>query len=125
MSDIPRQKRSSDELDDLRRRNAFAVKPPIQQIKALELPLPLIGILYTVVTASVVLYFTHYYIPAICCAGPSLLASLFIFWKKPRSSHHACIITIISLLVLVFGSVYYLEQFEPTAHEEPQRSTRY
>lgn len=123
MSAIPTQKKNDEELDELRRRNAFAVRPPIQHIMSLKLNPLLTSVIYIILVASVVLVFMQIYILALCCAGASLLMALFIFRKKPRSSHHACIITIISLLVLAFGSVYYLEQFEPKAHEEPQRST--
>lgn len=125
MSEIPSRKRNSDELDDIRRRNAFQTRPPVQYIQSLELNRLFVGVLYLLVIVSVCLAFAKFYLPGLCCAAVSLLAAILIFWKKPRSSHHAVIITIISLLVLVFGSVYYLEKFEPTAHEDPQGPTRY
>lgn len=41
-----------------------------------------------------------------------LLAAGWIAWRKPRSRHHAGFLTILAVLVLVFGTLYFL----PTAH---------
>ena len=66
-----------------------------------------------------------FYLSGQACVSVVVLVSLYIFWKKPRSRHHAAIFVIISLLVLVFGSVYYFEQIEETAHDDAQGPIRY
>lgn len=40
-----------------------------------------------------------------------LLIAAIIAWKKPRSRHHAGIMLVIAVLVLVFGTLYYLKKF--------------
>ncbi|BDS05216.1 hypothetical protein NT6N_02560 [Oceaniferula spumae] len=124
MTKIPERKQDKQELEDLRRRNAFAVRPPVQAIKAQALHPLFIGLGYLLSLTSAGLAIAAIYIPALSCASLSLLGALFIFWKKPRSRHHAAFMAIISLLVLVFGSVYYLAQFEPTSND-PQGPIRY
>lgn len=86
---------------------------------------PCLALFYLLLITAIVLTFAKIFIAGLSCAGLSLLLSLLVIWKKPRSTHHAVIISIISLLVLVFGTVYYLEKFEPEAHEDPQGPTRY
>lgn len=124
MVKIPDKKHSDRELNDLRKRNAFAVRPPVQAVVNLALHPILLAAVYLLTLTSAGLAIAALYIPALSCAGLSLLSSLVIFWKKPRSRHHAAFIAIISLLVLVFGSVYYLAQFEPTSND-PQGPIRY
>lgn len=117
MAGIPDQKRSSDDLDQIRRRNAFAVRPPVQEIKTQALHPVWLTLCYLLCLTGVGLGVTQIFIPALACAASAQIINLFIYFKKPRSRHHAAIIAIISLLVLVFGTVYYLEQFEKTAHD--------
>ena len=124
MSKIPDKKRGDQELEELRKRNAFTVRPPVQAIQNLALHPSLIGIVYAVSLTAVGLVIYKTYLPALICAGLVLACTLLIFWKKPRSRHHAALMVIISLLVLVFGSVYYLTQFELPAND-PQGPIRY
>lgn len=117
MTDLPDHKRSDSELDEIRRRNAFAVRPPVQEIKNLAIHPLFLGIAYILCLTGAGLALGEIYIAGLTCAALTLLFTLFIFWKKPRSRHHATIMAIISLLVLVFGTVYYLEQFEQTPND--------
>ena len=117
MADIPKRKHSGSELNELRRRNAFATRPPIQEIKSLALHPLLLGLGYLLCFVGVGLAMAEIYIPGLVCSGLALLFTFFIYWKKPRSRHHAAFIAIITLLVLVFGTMYYLEQFEQPAHD--------
>lgn len=135
MAKIPEKKRGISELRDIQARNAFATQPPVQQLQALAVPKQLIIFIYLLSLTSaglVVAAFKGYgpidevfYYAGQGCAGLVTLTSLFIFWKKPRSRHHAAFLAIISLLVLVFGSVYYIKQFEQSAHDDAQGPTRY
>ena len=117
MTGIPEHKRSDNELDEIRRRNAFAVRPPVQKIKNQALQPIFLAVGYLLCLTGVGLAIGEIYIPGLTCAALVLLTAIFIFWKKPRSRHHATIMAIISLLVLVFGTVYYLEQFEQTTND--------
>ncbi len=117
MTGIPDQKHSNDDLDEIRRRNAFSVRPPVQQIKNQAVHPGLLAVFYLRCLTAAGLAIAKIFIPALACAASALAVTVFIFFKKPRSHHHAAIIAIISLLVLVFGTVYYLEQFEQTAHD--------
>ena len=42
--------------------------------------------------------------------GVMLLGAGWIQWRKKRSSHHAAILTILAVLVLVFGTLYFFPQ---------------
>ncbi len=42
--------------------------------------------------------------------GSVLLLCGWIWWKKPRSRHHAAFLTIIAVLVLVFGILHFLPE---------------
>ncbi|MEJ6570548.1 MAG: hypothetical protein QNL01_07655 [Akkermansiaceae bacterium] len=117
MADIPGHKRSDNELSELRKRNAFAVRPPVQQLKNQALHPIILALGYILCLTGAGLAIGEIYISGLACASIALLFILFIFWKKPRSRHHAAIMAIISLLVLVFGTVYYLEQFEQTTYD--------
>ncbi|MGB0993607.1 MAG: hypothetical protein ACPG32_14205 [Akkermansiaceae bacterium] len=110
MTELPEQKHSDSELGDLRARNAFAVRPPVQQIMAQKLARPLTIFCYIVALTGAGLAYKEFYIPAFGCAAAGLLMALFIFLKKTRSRHHAAFLAIISLLVLVLGGVYYKQQ---------------
>lgn len=117
MTDLPGHKHSDNELSELRMRNAFAVRPPVQELKNQALHPILLALGYILCLTGVGLAIGEIFIPGIACASIALLLTLFIFWKKPRSRHHAAMMAIISLLVLVFGTVYYLEQFEQTTND--------
>jgi hypothetical protein len=128
MANIPERKRDKAELQEMRARNAFAVRPPVGQLEAQAVNRLVLGIFYLISLTGAGLVIKSYYpygiemgpvfISGMACAAVGLLVSLLIFWKKPRSRHHAALMVIISLLVLVFGTVYYIEQFEQEAHDD-------
>lgn len=135
MSQIPERKRDKAELQEMRARNAFAVKPPVEHLQSQAVNRFLLGLYYLISLIGAGLVIKSYYpygiemgpvfISGMACAALGLLISLLIFWKKPRSRHHAALMAIISLLVLVFGTVYYIEQFEQEAHDDAQGPIRY
>ena len=124
MSFLPDQKRSDKELAELRMRNAFEVRPPVQHVKSLALHPVLLTVVYLDSLAGAGLAMLALYVPALICAGMVMLISMIVYWRKPRSRHHATFTAIISLLVLVFGTVYYLEQLEASNYD-PQGPTGY
>tara|TARA_Y100000385_G_C13023668_1_gene607377 strand:+ start:662 stop:1036 length:375 start_codon:yes stop_codon:yes gene_type:complete len=112
MTTLPEQKQSIDELNELRMRNAFAVRPPVQEIRSLALHPAMLVALYILCFTGVGLAVGGIYRASLICGGCSLLITLLIYWRKPRTRHHASIIVIISLLVLVFGTVYHHKHLE-------------
>jgi cell division protein FtsW (lipid II flippase) len=136
MAQLPEKRHNRRELQEMRNRNAFAVRPPVQQLQNQALAKPVLGFFYLLafVAAGFVVYSFSSYVPVLelyfkagfACAIAVMLMAVFIFWRKPRSRHHAAFLLIISLLVLVFGSVYYSEQFEQKpAHDDTQGPIRY
>ena len=95
MTELPDRKRQSDELKRLRLQHAMAVRPPIGAIRSQM--------------AHKFLLFLGY---LFCLAGGAggLMVALFIVVRKPRSRHHAVLMFILAVLVLVFGIRYYLSQ---------------
>lgn len=117
MTDLPERKRSKQELEELRMRNALAFRPLLQG-GAITVAHPfLLTLGYVSCMAGSALALTGMIRPGMVGAILGLLLSFFIFWKKPGSRHHAAIFLIISLLVLVFGTVYEVKQFEQTTND--------
>jgi hypothetical protein len=92
-SRLPARRHADGELQRIRMQNAIEAKPPVERIAA-QAAHPMLLILG--------------YALAIAGGVGGLLAALFLFLKKPRSSHHAAWMTIIGVLVLVFGILYLL-----------------
>jgi hypothetical protein len=95
MTELPDRKRQADELKRLRLAHAMAARPPIGAIKSQM--------------AHGFLLFLGY---LLCLGGGlgGLAVALFIAVRKPRSRHHAALMFILAVLVLVFGIRYYLSQ---------------
>jgi hypothetical protein len=93
MTSLPEKKRAADELKRLRLQHTLAVRPPIGHIRAQMANKPAIFLGYL-----------------LCLAGGvgGLLVAVFIAVRKPRSRHHAALMFILVVLVLVFGIRYYL-----------------
>lgn len=135
MAEIPKRKRDKVELQEMRARNAFAVRPPVEKLEAQAVNHLVLGFFYLMILTGAGLVIKSYFpygiemgpvfITGMALAAVGLLVSCLIFWKKPRSRHHAALMAIISLLVLVFGTVYYIEQFEQEAHDDAQGPIRY
>lgn len=106
---LPRSKHDEREIMEMRRRDAFLTRPPIQALKNMALDPILAGILYLI--SAAVIYFTihywqaaapkNYYAPAAGCSL-LLLASLWIYRKKSRARHHAAFLFGIAIVILGF-----------------------
>jgi len=94
-SDLPVHRHSDQDLQRLRMQNAMEAKPPIEQINAQGGHWALLALGYLLAFAGGI--------------GGFAVAA-FLFFKKPRSSHHAAWMTIIAVLVLVFGILYLLSK---------------
>ena len=71
----------------------MGVRPPVQQIAAQAAHPMLVG---------------SGYLLALCGGAGGLLVAGWLFARKPRSRHHAALMTIIAVLVLAFGILYFL-----------------
>ncbi len=94
-SNLPDHRHDDRELQRIRAVNAMKVQPPVEQIKSLAAHPALVVLGYLLAFAGGV---------------GGLMIALYLFLKKPRSHYHAAFITIIAMLVLVFGILYFIPQ---------------
>lgn len=128
---IPLRRRSEEELMEMRRQQATPPDQSIAHLRQMELPWPVIVFVYLLPLCGALCAWFAVWSPGVppldfpapwladlsrqpwlakaglgalgvFCGGAFLLAG-WISWKKPRSRHHAGFISIINLLVLVFG----------------------
>lgn len=128
---IPLRRRSEEELMEMRRQQITPPDQSIAHIRRLELPWPVIVLVYLLPLCGALCAWFAVWSPGVppldfpaawmadlsrqpwlAKAGLGALGffgvlafalSGWIAWKKPRSSHHAGFIAIVTLLVLVFG----------------------
>jgi hypothetical protein len=124
MTDLPEGKRSRRELEEIRMRNALASRQLLLGVANTPLHPLVLTIGYVSCMAGATLALAGMVRSGLVAAMAGMLLSLFIFCKKPVARHHAAVFLIISLLVLVFGTVYELKQFEQTA-DDAQGPTGY
>ena len=111
-SNLPVQRHSDHELQEIRRRETLAMLTPVANPKLAVAHPVLIAIGYLSALASAITY-TFYYQPlsvSASCVAAALALAAFIFYKKPISRHHAAFIAVIALLVIVFGALHYFPQ---------------
>ena len=111
-SSLPFHRHSARELDQIRRQAAISrhVNPPafVNQVAHLALVIP--GYLLAL-SAGLGIYFYHLDIGfSTGCVSVALLIAVYIFIKKPLSRHHAGFISVIAILVIVFGALHYFPQ---------------
>lgn len=94
-SNLPAHKHSDQDLQRLRMQNAMQAKPPIELVKTQAGHWSLLALGYLLALAGGI---------------GGIAVAAFLFFKKPRSSHHAAWMTIIAVLVLVFGILYLLSK---------------
>ena len=123
-SQLPVHRHNDKELHEIRRHDTLAKLAPWSHPQTLTAHLALVvpGYLFAI-AGAVCFYFYDVEKQELRitagCAAVAFLFAVFIFFKKPLSRHHAAFIGVISLLVAVFGALYYFPQlsFQPT-HEE-------
>jgi len=94
-SDLPNRRHSDGELQRLRMQNAMEAKPPIERINAQCGHWALLALGYLLALAGGI---------------GGIAVAAFLFFKKPRSTHHAAWMTMIAVLVFVFGILYFLSK---------------
>jgi hypothetical protein len=108
-SKIPVRRRSDQELNEFRRREALSNLAPKPNPQSLVAHLAIIIPAYLFVFASVIGCFGYdieMWIVASLLAVALVIAA-FIFVKKPLSRYHAAFIAVSSLFVIIFGTFHY------------------
>ena len=112
-SKLPIHRHSDEEIMRIRRQELFAMQTtqPLNPRLIVAHPgLIIPGYLFPIAgTVSFYYYYQPIYITAACVTA-SLIVAAYIFLKKPISHHHAAFISVISLLVIVFGALHYFPQ---------------
>ena len=109
---LPDHRHSDQELNEIRRQVALArLAPPVHQEYLSAHPALIIPGYLFAIAGAVGYYFYDLEIPVTAsCVAVALLVAAFIFFKKPFSRHHAAFITVMSLLVVIFGALHYFPQ---------------
>jgi hypothetical protein len=106
---IPERKHDDREIMHMRRRDMYHIRPPVQQIKSMALNRFVSGSLY--IGAAVIIFLSiHFWkkFPPENYIAPGvgsvllLLASLWIYLKKPRARHHAAFLFGIACVIIGF-----------------------
>ncbi len=109
VAQLPVQRRSAEELDQIRRKEAFALQMNLAE------PLPnkahpgLVISGYLLIGAAALggFYYDLAILITASCVGAGLVIAGVIQFTKPLSRHHAAFISVMALLVIVFGALYY------------------
>ena len=114
---IPNRKRSTDEIERLRRQIAIAqveqvYDPRLQKAHPL---LVAMGYLPVLIGASIAYFYAQPIQVTAPFVGFSLLVALFILIRKPISRHHAGFIFAICFLAIAFGTLHYFPQLQHAA----------
>lgn len=116
---LPEQRHSDAEVQEIRRREAMRVRPPLAHIQSQMAPRPLVALGYLMALAGGIVpvflekEWEHAVQARWACLGAGGLAvvvAIFIALKKPRSRHHAAFLAIGALLVIVFGILQLIPQ---------------
>jgi hypothetical protein len=125
-SSLPAQRRSENELEKIRQREAMQalvtdVPPAVAQLQAITAHPVVLALGYVLVVGGAIGFIAvedyarikpEFYAFGGSVAG--LLVALFIALKKVRSRHHAGFIAMIALVVLVFTVFHHFNNFNPT-----------
>ncbi|NJM38671.1 MAG: hypothetical protein HC845_12850, partial [Akkermansiaceae bacterium] len=106
---IPARRRSDEELNEIRRREALSNLAPKPNPQSLVAHLAIVIPAYLLVVASVITCFIYRLkieIPASFLAIAVLIA-IYVFFKKPLSRYHAAFIAVSAFLVILFGTFQY------------------
>jgi hypothetical protein len=116
---LPQRRRSIQEIKKIQSQEVMVTPEnhpnhPILQIKKLTAhPLLLTPTYLIAFTAVLAVWKRAYFITPISLLCVSGLLSVYIFWKKKRSRHHAAILMIILAMTLIFGAILYAPFLKP------------
>jgi hypothetical protein len=114
---IPNRKRSTGEIERLRRQIAFA---QVEQINTPSLEkahpsLVALGYISVLIGVSITWFYDQPILVTAPFVGLSMLAALYILIRKPISRHHAGFIFAICFLAIAFGILHYFPQLQHAA----------
>ncbi|MEY5012790.1 MAG: hypothetical protein RLY69_505 [Verrucomicrobiota bacterium] len=114
---IPSRKRSTGEIERLRRQIAFA---QVEQIHDPRLQkahpfLVAIGYIPVLIGASITWFYNQPIPVTAPFVGFSMLVALYVLIRKPISRHHAGFIFAICFLAIAFGILHYFPQLQHAA----------
>jgi len=110
---IPIHRHSADEIAEIRRREALALMAPHApnpKLASAHIAILIPGYLLAIAGASCFVFQGFPLAATAGCSALSLVISGFVFVRRPISRHHAGFIAIISLFVIVFGTLHYFPQ---------------
>jgi hypothetical protein len=109
---LPHHRHSAGEIEEIRRREAFALMDakPNPRLFPAHPALIVPGYLFAA-GGAVGFYFYEFPMAAtMACVAAALLVAAFIRIRKPISRHHAAFIAVLALFVIVFGALHYFPQ---------------
>lgn len=112
-SSLPIHRHSDDEIMRIRRQEMFAMQtaqPLNPKLIPAHLALVIPGYLFAIGGVVSFYFYEQPIAVTAACVAVSLLVAGFIFLKKPLSQHHAAFISVIAMLVIVFGALHYFPQ---------------
>src|SRR5690606_31360780 len=108
---LPVRRHSDRELNEMRRQQAFATRPPIGHLQSLAAHPLILGFGYLLtISSALCAWRLQEYWPTAATSGVALALAAFIFTRKARSRHHAGFIAILALLILAFAALYHFPQ---------------
>jgi hypothetical protein len=110
---IPARRRSQDDLNEIRRREALAL------LNAPRPPVPL-GAHPALITAGYLValigaFLAYRWLPfpwVAACQALALSTASFIFFKRTHSRHHAAFIAVLAIFILIFAALQYFPQLQ-------------
>jgi hypothetical protein len=112
-SALPGHRHSDQEIQEIRRREALALRASSVVNPKLIAAHPALFIPGYLAALAGAVCFACYQLPLAAtasCAATALLIAGYISLKKPLSLHHAAFIAVITLIVIVFGALHYFPQ---------------
>ncbi len=112
---LPAHRHSHQELEELRRRQALALldrQAPDPKLLPAHPAWIAPGYLLAVGGSSCFFFEEVPWTLTATCAAGALIVALSLCLKRPISKHHAAFIAVISLLVIVFGSLHHFPQLQ-------------
>ena len=114
-SNLPTRRRSHEELEEMQRREALAHlenHAPNPKLIPAHPAWIAPGYLFAIGGASCFVFDNFPWIATAACAACALIVALTLYLKRPISKHHAGFIAVISLFVIIFGSLHHFPQLQ-------------
>lgn len=114
-SKLPTRRHSHQALEEMKHREALALldqQAPNPKLIPAHPAWIAPGYLFAIGGASCFVFDNLPWIATAACAACALLVALSLYLKRPISKHHAGFIAVISLFVIIFGSLHHFPQLQ-------------